>query len=274
MCFGVKNAIKAASELAESKPVTILGELAHNATVKRSLTQLGAQHGDLHSNSAPTKHIIITAHGASDRDRKRWKDLGYSLTDTTCPLVHRAHNALRQLVVSGYAPIVIGKAGHVEGRGLTGEFPDTQTILSLGDVEQLEISSNKIGIISQTTQQIHHVAALVHAIRQRYPFADVRFIDTVCRPTKDRQQSLLKLCSRVEVVIVVGGKNSNNTAQLAAKCRKLGCAAYHIQQPSDIDPAWFKNVSKVGLTAGTSTPDSDISRVKTCLIQLANTPQI
>ena len=269
MCFGVKAAIKAAEKLSAMRPVTVLGELAHNASVKRGLESRGVSHGKLEADSAVTKNVLITAHGASDKDRLRWKNQGYRVTDTTCPLVHKAHPALAQLVLAGYVPIVIGKAGHVEVRGLVGDFPSAVIVQTLDDVAGLNLDTEKIGVISQTTQQITHVEVMVQAIRERHPEAQVKFVDTVCKPTKERQQALLDLCSQVKLVIVVGGSNSNNTAQLADKCRKLGCRAYHVQSPSDLKAAWFDNVERVGLTAGTSTPQSDISAVKRKLMKMS-----
>ena len=269
MCFGVKAAIKTARELANRTPVTILGELAHNATVKQNLERVGAFHGELEGNSAGTKDVIITAHGASDRERMRWADLGHRVTDTTCPLVHKAHAALRNLVANGYAPVVIGKSGHVEVRGLVGDFPNAQVILNPEDVQGLEILGEKIGVISQTTQQIDHVDLVLATLTDKFSKAEVKFIDTVCRPTKDRQLALLDLCARVKVVVVVGGANSNNTSQLVEKCRNLGCIGYHVQKPDDVLEEWFYGVDKVGLTAGTSTPDEDVYRVKKKLIELS-----
>ncbi|MGJ8657396.1 MAG: 4-hydroxy-3-methylbut-2-enyl diphosphate reductase [Akkermansiaceae bacterium] len=269
MCFGVKAAIAAAQKLATRSPVTILGELAHNATVKSNLEREGAKHGELEGADASTKHVVITAHGASDKERRRWSKLGHRVTDTTCPLVHKAHAALRSLVTEGYAPVVIGKPGHVEVRGLMGDFPEAQAVLNIEDVRGLNIVQDKIGVISQTTQQIDHVDTILVALRQRFSHAEVKFIDTVCRPTKERQVALLELCSRVSLVVVVGGANSNNTAQLAEKCRLLGCVAHHVQSPDDICTEWFVGVSKVGLTAGTSTPDEDVASVKQRLLDIS-----
>jgi 4-hydroxy-3-methylbut-2-enyl diphosphate reductase len=269
MCFGVKAAIKTAKKFATKSPVTVLGELAHNATVRRNLENDGVQHGKLEWNGAATKDVIITAHGASDKERKRWADLGHRVTDTTCPLVHRAHAALRNLVAAGYTPVVIGKPGHVEVRGLIGDFPHAQVVLNIDDVHGLNIISDKIGVISQTTQQIENVNELLAALRKKFFSAEVKFIDTVCRPTKERQLALVELCSMVKVVVVVGGMNSNNTAQLAEKCRKLGCIAHHVEVPEDIKTEWFIGVDEVGLTAGTSTPDEDVDRVKMKLHEIS-----
>ncbi len=269
MCFGVKAAIATAHKIADKKTITILGELAHNATVKNNLEKKGAKHAKLDDHRSTTKHVIITAHGASDKERNRWTDLGYTVTDTTCPLVHKAHAALRDLVVSGYAPVVIGKAGHIEVRGLIGDFPTAQVVLDTGDVDKLNLMQSKIGVISQTTQQIDHVDEVIDTMRQKFPHAEIKFIDTVCRPTKERQNALVELCSKVNVIIVVGGVNSNNTAQLARKCRSLGSIAYHVQSPADLCSSWFKGITQVGLTAGTSTPDQEVELVKQKLIELS-----
>lgn len=274
MCFGVKAAIENAEQVALQKPVTILGRLAHNPTVQNRMFDLGAQPGELDQPSAATKDVLITAHGASDRDRKRWKNAGHVVTDTTCPLVHKAHEALRGLVTAGYSPVVIGKQGHVEVKGLTGDFPGTCVVLEESDIENLP-HSDKIGVISQTTQPLEKAEALVDKIKQRFPNADVLFIDTVCRPTKERQTALIDLCRKTELVIVVGGNHSNNTRKLAESCQTLGCISYQIESPNDIEPEWFRGIKKVGVTAGTSTPDEDVSRVVTWLEQLGTgtTPQ-
>lgn len=271
MCFGVKAAIESARELAARSSVTILGELAHNPTVKRNLERIGVKHGKLDAISAVTKDVMITAHGASDKVRNRWADLGYRVTDTTCPLVHKAHMALKNLVSAGYAPVVIGKPGHVEVRGLVGDFPNAQVVLNQEDVSDLKITGNKIGVISQTTQQIDNVNLLLAAMQLRFPNTEIKYIDTVCRPTKDRQFALLDLCTKVKVVVVVGGANSNNTVQLVEKCRILGCLAYHVENPEDVLAEWFTGIDKVGLTAGTSTPDEDVNRVKMKLLEISRT---
>jgi 4-hydroxy-3-methylbut-2-enyl diphosphate reductase len=269
MCFGVRDALRATHDLAGTHEVTILGQLVHNPAVDRQLSMLGVQRGQLDAEvSAPTEDVVITAHGASDADRQRWSGAGYRVTDTTCPLVHKAHNALRRLVEAGYHPVVIGQAGHVEVRGLTGDFPQAAVVLSFRDV--LKIGSHKkIGIVSQTTQPTDLVAELVGHIRRSHPTAEVKFIDTVCQPTKDRQKSLVDLCAANEVVIVVGGANSNNTAKLASSAEGLGARAYHVEGPEGLRAEWFAGVENVGLTAGTSTLDETVDAVAAALKRIA-----
>lgn len=272
MCFGVRKAIKATEALLARQPATILGQLAHNPAVKARLASQGAQTGELAPTSgtpsAPTPHVIITAHGASDRDRNRWQDAGYQVTDTTCPLVKVAHHKLAKLVSQGYLPVIIGKDGHVEVRGLQGDFPNARVILHPDDIPTIP-HVKRIGIISQTTQPIDRVRALVQQVRKQRPEVEVVFYDTVCHPTKDRQTSLDKLCHTAELVLAIGGKNSNNTAQLARTARGLGCTAHHIEGPDEIREEWLKGITKIGLTAGTSTLDESLHAVTARLQKMA-----
>jgi 4-hydroxy-3-methylbut-2-enyl diphosphate reductase len=272
MCFGVRQAIETTEAALAQGPATILGELAHNPTVKSRLASQGALTGSVEGKTAPTRHVIITAHGASDRDRKRWREAGYRITDTTCPLVKVAHRKLAKLVAQGCQPVIIGKAGHVEVRGLQGDFPNSCIILHPDDIADIP-PSKSIGIISQTTQPIDRVRALVAEVRKQRSGSKVIFHDTVCHPTKDRQASLDDLCRASQLVLAIGGKNSNNTAQLARTARKFGCQAHHIEGPDDIREEWLTGVTKVGLTAGTSTLDESLHAVTFRLQEIADSCQ-
>jgi 4-hydroxy-3-methylbut-2-enyl diphosphate reductase len=269
MCFGVRQAIETTEAVLKNESATILGQLAHNPTVKSRLASRGARSAPLEQSQAPTKRVIITAHGAADRDRKRWAKAGYQVTDTTCPLVKVAHAKLAKVVAAGYQPVIIGKEGHVEVRGLQGDFPNARIILSPDDISAIP-HVKRIGIISQTTQPIDRVRALVNEVRKQRPEVEVAYFDTVCHPTKDRQTALHELCQQAELVLAIGGKNSNNTAQLARTARKLACQAHHIEGPNDIQPEWLDGIRKVGLTAGTSTLDEGLEAVVHHLQDLAS----
>ncbi len=267
MCFGVRDALRTTRQLASAQPVTILGELVHNPLVQADLAQRGAQTADLHQpGQAPTAAVVITAHGAADRDRSAWKSAGFAVTDTTCPLVRKAHTALAQLVTAGYHPVIIGQANHVEVRGLAGDFPQAEILLEVKDISTL-IHHPKVGIVSQTTQPIAKVHELVRCIREQFPDSEVVFRDTVCQPTKDRQTALEKLCRENDVVIVVGGKHSNNTRQLVLTAQALGVRAHQVEQATDLQPAWFHQMDRVGLTAGTSTLEETVAEVQARLEQ-------
>ncbi len=265
LCFGVRDALKKTKEVAAAGPVTILGQLVHNPVVTEQLAALGAREGRLEApGSAGTGAVVITAHGAADRDRAAWREAGHRVTDTTCPLVAKAHTALARLVAGGHFPVVIGKRGHVEVRGLTGDFPQAVVVEGEADLEAVP-QVEKIGVISQTTQPLERVRWLVARLRQLRPGAEVVFVDTVCQPTKDRQSALEELCRENEVVIVVGGRNSNNTRELVETARKLGARAHHVEGPGDLEEDWFDAVESVGVTAGTSTLEESVRAVVAAL---------
>jgi len=261
MCFGVREALRRAHDAAAGGPVTILGKLVHNPVVGEHLASLGVREGRLDDvQSAATSHVLITAHGAAEKDRATWKAAGYRVTDTTCPLVHRAHAALAELVKQGCHPVVIGQRGHVEVRGLTGDFPDACVVEDEAGLATLPAAS-RYGVVSQTTQPVARVRSIVGAMRRHFPDAEVIFRDTVCQPTKDRQAALDELCGKCDVVVVIGGQHSNNTRELAASARAFGAAVYQIETAAELDPAWFARCRNAGVTAGTSTLDETVRDV-------------
>jgi len=218
--FGGPTGHRVYRDTSPKKPATILGKLAHNPTVKSRLAAKVARTALLEKAQAPTKRVLITAHGAADRDRRRWANAGYQIPDTTCPLVKVAHAKLDKLVAEGFEPVIIGKERHVEVRGLQGDFAKAQVILHPDDIATIP-HAERIGIISKTTQPIDRVRALVNEVRKQRPKVEVVYFDTVYSPTKDRQTALHELCHSAELIFAIGGKNSNNTAQLARTALKL-----------------------------------------------------
>jgi 4-hydroxy-3-methylbut-2-enyl diphosphate reductase len=184
--------------------------------------------------------------------------------EATCPLVHFAHRSLQKLVAAGFHPIIIGKADHVEVRGITGDLAEYDVVLSKEDVAKLKERA-RFGIVSQTTQPIERVRHFVELIQQRFPKSEIRFTDTVCQPTKNRQTAAIELAQQSDVVIVIGGAHSNNTRELVATCRRFCARVFHVQTADDLQMDWFIDAKKIGLTAGTSTPDSVINEVEQTL---------
>ena len=252
ICFGVRDAIVQAEQLAAEQPLTILGELVHNPIVRERLREQGVAEAALESKSSNSRRVIITAHGASDRKRAEWRAAGFEVADATCPLVQHAHEQLKRLVAGGFFPVVIGQLGHVEVKGLIEDFPEGVVVSAREDVAQLP-KRPRYGIISQTTQPIDFVHEIVDLIRRTHSEAEVRFTDTVCKPTKDRQLALRKLIETADAIVVVGGRTSNNTRQLVETCRTAGKIAFHIERPDELRADWFDGIRTVGLTACTST---------------------
>jgi 4-hydroxy-3-methylbut-2-enyl diphosphate reductase len=274
MCFGVRDAVDLALRLTRQGPLTILGDLVHNPDVVADLDAAGAARAS-RAEDVRTRALLLTAHGTSQRVRLHLREQGHQVHDATCPLVRRVHLALERLVAEGRYPVVLGQAGHVEVRGLVGDFNEYTVLLSEREVEALAPwveRGRPLGVVAQTTQPIERVLQLVGAIRRRFPAADVRFIDTVCQPTKDRQDAMHRLAAEVDVVVVVGGPDSNNSRKLTELARQLGRRAYQVAGVADLRPEWFAGVGVVGVTAGTSTPENTIEAVRAWLEALPRSP--
>ncbi len=268
MCFGVRDAIALATHRADAGPLTILGDLVHNETVLTRLRSQGVKiEHEVARISTPT--VMITAHGASERTMNRVRDHGLNVIEATCPLVHWAHRAVATLVREGYHPVIIGRRDHVEVRGVTEDLEEYDVVLDEEDVENLA-ERPRFGITAQTTQPIDKVRQLVALIQERFPQSEVRFIDTVCQPTKQRQTAAIDLAQQSDVVVVIGGAHSNNTKELVATCLAHCDRVHHVQGASDLRSYWFTGAETIGITAGTSTPDSLIDEVEEWLTEFAD----
>lgn len=267
MCFGVRDALALALDRARHQPITVLGDLVHNETVLDLLQRHGVRTA-LPGDDITTSTVMVTAHGASDRARAALRERGLNVIEATCPLVRHAHLAVLALARQGYHPLVVGQRDHVEVRGLTGDLDAFDVVLTEADVRQLRLHS-RFGVAAQTTQPSDHVRHLVALLRQRFPQSEVKFVDTVCRATKERQWAAVELAQECDVVIVVGGAHSNNTRQLVDTCARHCPRVCHVQSPDDIRIEWLASADTVGLTAGTSTPDEVIAGVVDRLHALA-----
>ncbi len=268
MCFGVRDAIAFALREAGSQPLTVLGELVHNETVLQRL-RARAVRVESELDKVETPSVMITAHGASDRRISEARSRRLAVLDATCPLVRSAQQAVKALARDGFHPVIIGKRDHVEVKGLIEDLDAFDVVLSDEDVQALAPRS-RFGIAAQTTQPVARVHHLATQLRLRFPEAEVRLVDTICKPTKHRQQAAVALARRCDVVVVVGGAHSNNTRELAATCRAHCARVFHVQTADDLRAEWFRGAGIVGLTAGTSTPDDVIDVVESRLRALAN----
>jgi 4-hydroxy-3-methylbut-2-enyl diphosphate reductase len=266
MCFGVRDALEIIGAVGTPRDVTIHGELVHNEAVLADLDARGFRRTpeDRRNGPPPTPAVLITAHGVSDAERGRLEAAGKHLIDTTCPLVRRVHKAARELRDEGYHVLVIGRRGHVEVRGVVDDLESFDVIETPQEVRCYD--HPRLGVICQTTASARVVAAVRSAIVAANPAAEIRFVDTVCQPTKDHQKSLERLLEQVEAVVVIGGKNSNNTRELVALCHERGVPALHVQDAADLDLAWLSRFETVGLTAGTSTLDETIEEIYRALM--------
>lgn len=273
LCFGVRQALECVSAISEPTTVTVYGELVHNEKVNVRLAQRGfrrlpEQRRD--EAALETEAVLITAHGISNTQRARLETAGFRLIDTTCPLVRRAHDAGVRLQSEGCYMLVIGRRGHIEVEGLIGDLNRAEVVQSAAEVRCYK--TERIGVICQTTSTGALVRSVLDAVRAANPASEIRFIDTVCRPTRERQKALERLLPLIDALVVVGGRNSRNTRELAESARTRGVPAYRVERPEELDFRWFDDCRTVGLTAGTSTLDETIEAVYRALVALPSSP--
>jgi 4-hydroxy-3-methylbut-2-enyl diphosphate reductase len=271
-CFGVKDAINLALEPQFKGDLTIIGQLVHNGQVNESLKKNGVSvvDGADAIDQIKTKKVMITAHGAAEKMKKKLTDAGLVVFDASCPLVMRVHNTIKSMVEKNYFPVVIGQEDHVEVKGIVGDLDDYIVVGSEDDLEKLRATGKrKFGIVSQTTQQVEKVEYLVGKIREMDCVDDVAFVNTICQPTRDRQIAVGDLADQVDLMIVIGGYNSSNTKKLVQVCDEKNVEAYHIEASSQLDKQWFINKKHVGITAGTSTPEYIINDVHSAILEIA-----
>jgi 4-hydroxy-3-methylbut-2-enyl diphosphate reductase len=214
-----------------------------------------------------TPAVLITAHGISDKERHRLTAAGKTLIDTTCPLVQRVHRAAQALQRQGYFIVVVGRRDHVEVRGIVEDLDECEVIERECEVRPYPVS--RIGVVCQTTMAPATVAAIRTAMVLHNPRARICFKDTTCAPTRENQKALADLLPTIDAVVVVGGRNSNNTRELVTQCERAGKRVLHVQNADGLNPDWFDACQRVGLVAGTSTLDATLDDVHAHLGRIA-----
>jgi len=270
-CFGVRDAIEEAMDPIFKGNLTVIGQLVHNPQVVNRLKENGVKIVDSLEDPIDTENVMITAHGAAESVRAKAKERGYKVFDATCPLVMRVHKAIAKLVQEGYFPVVIGQESHVEVRGIVTDLEDYVVILDENDFPKIA-DKPRVGVVSQTTQQITHVYPLIEKMKAlKNPdgsLKEVKFVDTICKPTKDRQKAVHSLVEQVDLMIVIGGYNSSNTKKLKKVADDKGVTSYHIERADQLDEDWFIGREHVGITAGTSTPHWVIDEVYDAVVEI------
>lgn len=261
-CFGVQDAIDMALEPEYRGKLTVVGQLVHNPQVTERLLANGVLIVERDQiDTITTQAVMITAHGASDDTLAELTRRGFTVYDATCPLVIRLHKLARFLEREGYFPVIVGKADHVEVKGVIGNLRASAVVYREEDLAQLA-GKERLGVVSQTTNRLDKVQVLVNAMRRLPGVREVRFIDTICQPVKERQAAIATLLAAdIDLGIVIGGKNSANTAKLREVINDRGIPAFHVERPEEVDAAWFIGKRHVGITAGTSTPQDVIESV-------------
>ena len=260
-CYGVQRALDMAYEAAASEgPVHTFGQLIHNPGVVADLEKIGVHVAD-NLDDVETGTLIIRSHGVTPDVYERLAERELNVVDATCPHVARAQKAAADLANEGCRVIVVGEKGHPEVEALRAyakrEGMKVDVVLSADEVP--DGLRAPIGIVVQTTQRRETLDAVVEAVRAQGIEPVVK--KTICLATRHRQDSADDLAKRVDAMVVIGGRNSSNTTRLAEICEAACPRAFHIESASEIDPAWFEGCETIGVTAGASTPESQIREV-------------
>ncbi len=258
-CFGVKRAIELASKATKDNgPIYSLGPLIHNRQVVSKLSKIGIKVvRDLSAIDEGT--IIIPSHGFHPELLKEAEEKGMRIVDATCPLVRRAQRLAQRLKEEGYTTIIVGEREHAEVRSLLGFVNDEAIVLERADEVRRMVKKGKVGIISQTTQSMENFREVVALVVEMVN--EAKIFNTICKATIRRQRSALELAHRVDLMLIVGGRNSANTRKLVEICGRAGTKTHHIEEADEIRKVWFKGKRSVGITAGTSTPNWIIEEV-------------
>ncbi|GAC1643641.1 MAG: 4-hydroxy-3-methylbut-2-enyl diphosphate reductase [Chloroflexota bacterium] len=264
-CFGVRDAIEVVQELgAEGTPVYTLGAIVHNPQIAEELEK-NHVHVISDLEEAPSGSIVaITAHGAPPSLRAAAEARGLKVIDTTCPLVTRIQKTASDLISQRYSVLIYGDAQHKEVRGIVGwTGGKARVITSMADLIGWE-PTRRVALISQSTSNVEKFIALARDLVGDMVArgVEVRVVNTICKPTKDRQRAVRELAHDVDVVIAIGGWASANTRKLVLAAQEEGTPAYQVERLEDLKPEWFVEKRRVGITAGASTPDVVIDQVE------------
>lgn len=259
-CYGVKRAIDLALTTAREKEGNIytLGPLIHNPQVVQDLAGQGIKEISGLAEAAGGS-VIIRSHGVGPDIIQQARDKGLEILDATCPFVARAQRVAREMAERGIPVYILGDPGHPEVQGILGWTMGKGIVVENAD-ELSRVDHPKVGVVAQTTQPLANYQRLVEALQKQGVEVDAR--NTICHATGERQRAALELAKEVDVMVVVGGKNSANTKKLAKICQETGTPTYHVESAQELREEWFRGHKKFGLTAGASTPDAIIEEVK------------
>jgi len=260
-CFGVRKAITIALQTCKTKkPIFMLGDIVHNEEVVRQIQRAGIKKINRLS-KGKGKTLLIRAHGCSKSTLQKALKLGYTVIDATCPMVKEIHKIAGQLEESGYQVIIIGDKLHDEVQGIAGQLNSKAIIIDkLKNIPLAKIKKIKrAGIVVQSTQNLDNVLKILDVLRKYIP--QVKFHNTICKPTRIKQDEIKSMPLENDLMIIIGSKTSANTKRIYEIAKPLNKNSYWINSAKEIQKSWLENALSVGITAGASTPESTINEV-------------
>ena len=263
-CAGVERAVEAV-ERALAKhgaPVYVRKQIVHNLHVVRDLESQGAVFVDDVDEVPEGAVTVLSAHGSPPRVFDEARDRSLDLIDATCPLVTKVHVEARRFADADRTIVLIGHAGHEEVEGTSGQAPArTVLVQDLLDARSVELPDGPLAYLTQTTLSVDETSEIVRVLQDRYPHLEGPPREDICYATQNRQDAVKELVERVDVLLVIGSKNSSNSNRLAEVAQERGKPGYLVDDESEVDPAWLDEASVVGLTSGASAPEHLVERM-------------
>jgi 4-hydroxy-3-methylbut-2-enyl diphosphate reductase len=265
-CAGVDRAVETverALELAADAPVYVRKQIVHNAHVVSELERRGAIFVESEDDVPEGATIVFSAHGVAPEVHTNAEARGLRVIDATCPLVTKVHSEAKRFAARGYTILLIGHAGHEEVIGTMGEAPESIVLVeSAAEVEGLHFTPDTpLAFVTQTTLSVDETRVVVDRLRDRFPWIEAPPKDDICYATSNRQAAVKALAREVDLVLVIGSRNSSNSCRLVEVANEMGARSYLIEDEGAIDPAWLDGVTTVGITSGASAPERLVQRV-------------
>jgi len=260
-CSGVKRALAIALTTARTgKKVYMLGDIVHNETVVKKIEASGIKKIN-RLNRTKSGILLIRAHGASLETFVKAKQLGYETIDATCPMVKEIHKIAKGAQAKGYKVIIIGDKEHDEVHGIAGQLKGKALIIDgISNIPRSKLKRiKKAAVVAQSTQNLKKVLGIVGILRENIP--DLLFFNTICKPTRTKQEEIMTMPKENDVMIIIGSKKSANTKRLYEIARSLNKNSWWVNSRGEIKSGWFKGADSVGITAGASTPEETIQDI-------------
>ena len=264
-CAGVDRAIEIVERVVENygTPVYVRHEVVHNRYVVGQLRDKGVVFVEELSEVPSGSIVIFSAHGVSEEVQREAEQSNLIVFDATCPLVTKVHSEVVRYGRDGRTVILVGHSGHPEVEGTLGQATGKiHLVESVADAEVLTVdASEKLAYVTQTTLSVDDTTAIVAVLKRRFPGIEGPRRDDICYATQNRQDAVKQLALECDLLLVVGSPNSSNSNRLKELAERLGCDSYLIDGVDDIDPTWFENRSRLGITAGASAPEVLVQQV-------------
>jgi 4-hydroxy-3-methylbut-2-enyl diphosphate reductase len=263
-CAGVERAVDTVERALKlyGAPVYVRKQIVHNSHVVNALRARGAIFVESVQDVPKGATLVFSAHGIAPAVREAARERGLVSIDATCPLVTKVHTQARRYAARGYRLVFIGHAGHEEVEGTTGEAPDRIVLVqSVADVEELDLPPGPLAYITQTTLSVDETREIIAALRRRFPRIEGPAKEDICYATTNRQRAVKELADEVELLLVIGSRNSSNSRRLVEVARNAGVESHLVDDVGEIDERWLAGVETAGITSGASAPERLVGEV-------------